>query len=34
MRPRAVGSGGSSGGETANERFQKYCEQNPGACGE
>ena len=31
------GSGGSddsSGGETANERFKKYCEQNPGACGE
>jgi hypothetical protein len=28
------GSGGSSSGETPNERFKKYCEQNPGACGE
>jgi hypothetical protein len=28
------GSGGSTGGDTANERFKKYCEQNPGACGE
>jgi hypothetical protein len=28
------GSGGSGGGETPNERFKRYCEQNPGACGE
>jgi hypothetical protein len=30
----AAPSGGSGGGETANERFKKYCQQNPGACGE
>jgi hypothetical protein len=28
------GSGDSSRGETPNERFKRYCEQNPGACGE